>query len=123
MQYLLLLYEDEKQWTRKTPEDQAQVMSAYIAYTSALKDSGAYVGGNALQPTPTATCVRGAGKDARVADGPYAETKEQLGGYYLVDVPDLDAALEWARRCPASQDGCVEVRPIMVFSAEQMNAA
>ena len=88
------------------------MMSAYTAYTEALQASGALKGGNALHPTTSATTVRGEG----VLDGPFSETKEQLGGYYLVDVPDLDAALQWAKRCPGAQFGAIEVRPIMVFS-------
>ncbi|HEX4230811.1 MAG TPA: YciI family protein [Bryobacteraceae bacterium] len=123
MQYLLLLYGDEKLSAKMTPEELGHTMGAYRAYTSALQDSGVYIGGNPLQSTETATCVRGAGNQARVADGPYAETKEQLGGYYLIDAPNLDAALEWAKRCPASEHGCVEVRPIRVFTAEEMNGA
>ena len=88
------------------------MLGAYMAYTNALQAAGAHLGSNALQPTQTATTARG----SSVIDGPYAETKEQLGGYYLIDVPDLDAALEWAKKCPAAQDGgAVEVRPVMVF--------
>jgi hypothetical protein len=123
MQYLLLLYGDEKRSAKMTPEELGRIMGAYQAYTSALKDSGVYIGGNPLQSIETATCVRGAGSQARVADGPYAETKEQLGGYYLIDAPNLDAALEWAKRCPAAERGCVEVRPIRVFTAEEMNGS
>lgn len=123
MQYLLLLYGDENRSAKMTPEEIGRTMGAYSAYTSALKDSGVYIGGNPLQSTETATSVRGAGSHARVADGPYAETKEQLAGYYLIDAPNLDAALEWAKRCPASERGCVEVRPIRVFTAEETNGA
>lgn len=93
MQYLLLLYGDEKRFAKMTPEEMGHTRGAYNAYTSALKESGVYIGGNPLQSTETATCVRGAGSGARVADGPYAETKEQLAGYYLIDAADLDAAI------------------------------
>jgi hypothetical protein len=123
MEYLLILYGDEKRSSKMTQEEMGRVLGAYRAYTSALKDSGVYKGGNPLQSTETATTIRGAGSDARVADGPYADTKEQLAGYYLIDVPDLDAALSWAKRCPATERGSVEVRPIRVFAAEQVNAA
>ncbi len=83
-----------------------------MAYTEALKQAGALKGSNRLQPTATATTVRTVDGKQQVLDGPYADTKEQLGGYYLIEVADLDAALSWAARCPGSQHGTVEVRPI-----------
>jgi hypothetical protein len=120
MQYMLLIYGQEIPAADCVSSDMNQVMAAYMAYTHALKAAGALLGSNALQHTGTATTVRG----SKVADGPYAETKEQLGGYFLLDVPDLDAALEWAKRCPGAQyGGAVEVRPVMVFSAEDMARA
>jgi hypothetical protein len=85
---------------------------AYVAYTEAMKKAGVMVGADRLQPVATATTVRVANGKTTVLDGPYAETKEQLGGYYIVDVPDIDAALSWAARCPAASHGAVEVRPI-----------
>jgi len=112
MQYLLMLYVDQSGWTRLTKEQQEQGSAAYTAYTQALKKAGALVGANRLQPTTVATTVREANGKTQVLDGPYAESKEQLGGYYLIDVPDLDAALSWAARCPAANHGVVEVRPI-----------
>jgi len=87
-------------------------MAAYKAFSEALKKSGALVGSNRLRPTSTATTVRVANGKSQVLDGPYAETREQLGGYYLVDVVDLDAALAWAARCPGASHGIVEVRPV-----------
>jgi hypothetical protein len=116
MQYMLLLYVNEAGWPKLSPEQQAQGMAAYMAYTDALRQAGALLGNGRLQATSTATTVRetGDGK-TQVLDGPYAETKEQFGGYYLIDVPDLDAALAWAKRCPAASHGAVEVRPLFTF--------
>jgi hypothetical protein len=112
MQYLLMLYVDETGWTKLSKAQQEQGAAAYTAYTQALKQAGALVGANRLQPTRVATTVRETNGKTQVLDGPYAESKEQLGGYYLIDVPDLDAALSWAARCPATNHGAVEVRPI-----------
>jgi hypothetical protein len=112
MQYLLSIYADESGWARMTPEQQKQGMSAYMAYTEALKSAGVLVNSNRLRPTSTATTVRTSNGKTQVLDGPYAESKEQLGGYYLIDVPNLDDALSWAARCPGSQHGTVEVRAI-----------
>jgi len=112
MQYLLTLYVDEAGFQRMTPEQQKQGMAAYMAYTEALKQAGAYVGSNRLQPVATATTVRSVDGKTQVLDGPYADSKEQLGGYFLIDAPDLDAALSWAARCPGAQHGVIEVRPI-----------
>jgi hypothetical protein len=112
MQYLLMLYVDQNGWTKLSKAQQEQGAAAYTAYTQALKKAGALVGANRLQPTTVATTVREANGKTQVLDGPYAESKEQLGGYYLIDVPDLDAALSWAARCPAANHGVVEVRPI-----------
>ena len=119
MEYLLLIYGNEADQATMTQEQGEQVMAAYVAYTSALQQSGALKSGNPLHPTSSATTIRG----SRVLDGPFSETKEQLGGYYLIDVPDLDAALQWAKRCPGTEHGSVEVRPIMVFSAEPIASA
>jgi hypothetical protein len=83
-----------------------------MAYTEAVKSAGVLVGSNRLRPTNTATTVRLADGKTQVLNGPYAETREQLGGYYLIDVPDLDAALSWAARCPGAEYGTIEVRPV-----------
>ena len=112
MQYLLMIYGDESMWEKMTPAEQQQGMAAYMAYTEALKASGALVGSNRLRPVATATTVRPVNGKTQVLDGPFADTKEQLGGYYLIDVPDLDAALSWAAKCPAASHGSVEVRAI-----------
>jgi len=112
MQYLLLLHADEAGFTHMTPEQQQTGMAAYMAYSEALTKAGALLGSNRLRFVSTATTVRVVDGKTQVLDGPYADSKEQLGGYYLIDVPDLDAALEWAARCPGASHGTVEVRPI-----------
>jgi hypothetical protein len=112
MQYLLILYSNESGWSKMTPAEQEQGMAAYAAFTEALKKAGALAGSNRLQPISAATTVRVANGKTQVLNGPYADSKEQLGGYYLIDVPDLDAAISWAARCPTASHGIVEVRPI-----------
>ena len=112
MQYLLLIYGNEAGMLSASKETTNQMMAAYTAYTEAMKKAGVHVGSNRLQPTSSATSVRVAGDKTKVLNGPYAETKEQLGGYYMIDVPDLDAALSWASRCPGAAHGTIEVRPI-----------
>jgi len=112
MQYLLALYAEESQWQRMTPQQQQEGVAAYGAYTQALKSAGVLLSSNRLRPSATATTLRTADGKTQVLDGPYAESKEQLGGYYLIDVPDLDAAMSWAGRCPGVQHGIVEVRAI-----------
>jgi hypothetical protein len=109
MQYLLLLYMP----VDATPDPAEH--GAWMQYTQDLRESGAMVGGDALQGLDTATTVRVRETETLVTDGPFAETKEMLGGYYLIDVPDLDAALAWAAKIPSVGYGSVEVRPIMVF--------
>ncbi|MEA2260736.1 MAG: hypothetical protein QOJ51_3561 [Acidobacteriaceae bacterium] len=112
MQYLLMAYVDEAGWPKMSKSEQEQGIAAYAAYGEALKSSGVIQGSNRLQPSSVATTVRNTNGKSQVLDGPYVDSKEQLGGYFLIDVPDLDAALSWASRCPASQHGVVEVRPI-----------
>ena len=112
MQYLLTLYSDEAGWGAMTQDQQREGMAAYTAFTQALRAANALVESGRLQPSATATTVRTADGKPKVLDGPFADTKEQLGGFYLIEAPDLDAALAWASRCPGSQHGVVEVRPI-----------
>ena len=117
MQYLLALYASEAGWLALSKTEQEQGVAAYTAYTEALKTAGVLVGANRLQPVSTATTVRTTSGESQVLDGPYIETKEQLGGYYLINVPDLDSALSWAARCPGAAHGIVEVRPIWNYPA------
>ncbi len=112
MQYLLMLYSDPAGFARMPAAEQQQAMGAYLAYTEALKQAGAYVGSNRLQPTSSATTVRVTNGKSQVLNGPYADSREQLGGYYLIDVTDLDSALSWAARCPGAGHGVIEVRPV-----------
>jgi hypothetical protein len=112
MQYLLMAYVDESGWPKLSESEQKQGIAAYAAYGEALRTSGVMKGSNRLQPSSVATTVRSANGKPQVLDGPYVDSKEQLGGYFLIDVPDLDAALSWASRCPAVNHGVVEVRPV-----------
>jgi len=112
MKYMLLIYSDEKQWQGLSQSETGQRMAAYRAYTEALTKAGALVAGDRLQRADAATTVRVNNSKTNVLNGPYAETREQLGGYYLIEATDLDAALSWAARCPGASHGAVEVRPI-----------
>jgi hypothetical protein len=112
MQYLLMLYANEHGWSALPKTEQAQWIAAYQAYNEALASAGTYVGSNRLSDSGTATTVSVTDGKTRVLDGPYADSKEQLGGYYLIDVPDLDAAISWAARCPGASHGTIEVRPV-----------
>lgn len=114
MQYAILVYEPDTEFQNRTSESQqAAYWGAYKAYSEALSTAGAITGGAALQDYHTGTTVQIHAGQRQVQDGPYADTKEQLGGFFLIDVPDLDAALDWAARCPAATTGAVEVRPIL----------
>lgn len=111
MQYLLMSYVQEDGWNRLTTAEQQQGMAAYMAFTQALTKAGALKGSGRLQPSSAATTVRMADGKPQVLDGPYADTKEQFGGYFVIEAPDLDGAIAWAARCPAASHGIVEVRP------------
>jgi hypothetical protein len=112
MEYMLLIFSNETGMQSASKADESQMLAAYGAYTEAMKKAGVMTGGNRLQATASATTVRVANGKSQVLNGPYAETKEQLGGYFLINVPDLDAALSWAARCPGASHGTIEVRPI-----------
>lgn len=112
MQYLLMIYSNEAGMQSAGKAETEQMLAAYGAYSEAMRKSGVVVGGQRLQASSTATTVRVADGKTKVLNGPYAETREQLGGYFLIDVPDLDAALSWAARCPGASHGVIEVRPI-----------
>jgi hypothetical protein len=114
MQYLLLIYGDESKYADMNEADQGKVFGAYMEFTRSIRQSGNYIGGEALQPVSTATQVRKKAGKTLTTDGPFAETKEQLGGYYLVECKDLDEALAIAGRIPElDYGGVIEVRPIM----------
>ena len=112
MQYLLLLYSSETDWNSMTPTQQRDGVAAYVAYTEALSKAGVLKDSNRLADSDKASTVRVTKGKAQVLDGPFAESKEQLGGYYLIDVADRKAALAWAAKCPGADHGTVEVRPL-----------
>ncbi len=117
MQYMILIYSEESD-TPPPAEAQNEVLAAYMAYNDALKKAGVYVAGDALMPTATATTVRVRGSEELVTDGPFAETTETLGGYYLIEAKDIDEAVAWAKKCPGSHHGTTEVRPVMVIPGD-----
>jgi len=114
MQYMMLIYEPEQQFDeRNRPDEDDAHWGAWRTYHQSLVDAGVYVGGGPLErPDTTATTLRVRGGERQVQDGPYADTKEQLGGFIIVELPTLDAALAWAARCPAAGYGAIEVRPL-----------
>jgi len=113
MQYLLLIYNNEQNWLTLNETDRAALSADYRTFTESIAKSGHYKGGNALQPTSTATTVRVRNGKRATTDGPFAETREHLGGYYLVDAKDLDEAIAIAERIPSAKTGGIEVRPVM----------
>lgn len=115
MRYLCLIYTNEREDANATPEQQNEVMAAYYAFTNESRAAGVNLGGEALQPTSTATTVRVRDGKTITTDGPFAETKEQLGGYYLLECKDLDEAIHWAAKIPGAKFGSIEVRPIWEF--------
>jgi hypothetical protein len=112
MQYILMDYVHEAGWPALTKAEQEYWLGAYIAYVEAMSKAGVLKSSTGLQTTSTATTVRVASGKTQVLDGPYADSKEQLGGFHIIDVPDLDAAISWAARCPTALHGVVEVRPL-----------
>jgi hypothetical protein len=115
MQYLLLIYENEGASKTRDAETQKQFMGDYQKFTDGIKASGHFLAADALQPVSTATTVRIRDGKTLTTDGPFAETKEQLGGFYLIEAKDLDEALAIAARIPSAKFGCIEVRPVMVW--------
>ena len=113
MKYLLLIYENEASFANVSEAEQGQIFEEYMTYSRGIKKNGNYIGGEALQPVATATTVRQRNGKTLTTDGPFAETKEQLGGFYLVDAKDLDEAIKLAGGIPAVRTGSIEVRPIM----------
>ena len=112
MKYMLMIYRDEAAFKAAPKTAAEQTTAAYFAYGEALKQAGVLVGADRLDWSSAASTVRIANGKTQVLDGPYAETKEQLGGFFMIDVPDLDAALTWAARCPGASHGVMEVRPL-----------
>ena len=115
MKYLFAIYDDETQRGTRSPEEGQALMEAYRAFGQEVTGAGRFIAGEGLQPTTTATTVQVRDGERVVSDGPFAETKEQLGGFYLLECDDLDDALEWAAKIPSAKLGTVEVRPVMVF--------
>lgn len=120
MQYMLMIFEDESVYADE--KAWSDIIGQHIALAQALNAEGVKFYGDGLAPSSSATTVRRKGGQVSLHDGPFAETREQLGGYYVVDVPDLDAALAWARRIPLAKDGSIEVRPVMTAPAEAQPA-
>jgi hypothetical protein len=117
MQYMLLIYDAEEVWSGLSEDERKNFMDEYWAFTDEVRKAGKFVAGDALQPISTAKSVRVRDGDVRTTDGPFAETKEQLGGYYLIEADSDEEALEWAAKIPSAKLGTIEVRPIMVFAA------
>lgn len=119
MRYLCLIYENEKAWETFPPAESEAVMNEYFQFTEDIRKNGKYVAGEALQPTATATTVRVRNGKVSTTDGPFAETKEQLGGFYLIEAADLNDAIQVASRIPSARHGSIEIRPVVDFSAEE----
>lgn len=112
MQYMLMIYAEDGGWEKMSPEQQAEGMAAYTAFGEALEKAGAFVAADRLQNATSASTIKVRGDKREVHDGPYADTKEQFGGFYTVEAKDLDEALEWAAKCPGAHHGIIEVRPV-----------
>ena len=117
-QYLLLFYNDEEEWANRSDEDRGAIVRQYFAVVEEISKQDGYITGAPLRPTSTATTVRVRDGEIVVTDGPFAETKEQLGGYYLIDTETLDEALEWAAKIPSARFGHIEIRPVVMRQAE-----
>lgn len=118
MRYLCLIYDDEKVWEALSQSEMEAHIGEYFAFTESIKQSGHYLAGEALQPVRTATTVRVRNGKVSATDGPFAETKEQLGGYYLIEARDLNDAIQVASRIPSARIGSIEIRPIMEFDQQ-----
>src|SRR5215467_14314488 len=123
MKYILMDYVNESGWPQLTNDEKKHWLGAYIAYVAAMKKAGVLAGGAGLQNTSSATTVRVINGKTQVLDGPYADTKEQLGGFHIIDVADLDAAIAWAARCPTALHGTVEVRPLQPKQLSELLAS
>jgi hypothetical protein len=118
MQYLLLIHDDEAHWGEMPEDERNAIYSEYTKFTEDVQNAGVLLGANQLQPAGTATVVHVEDGKTLTTDGPFAETKEVLGGYYLIDAETLDEALEWAAKIPSARYGHIEVRPIVMREAE-----
>jgi hypothetical protein len=119
MKYACLIYDEEKKLGVMSKEDSQKFMGEYFQFTEGIRKSGHYVAGEALQPIQSATSLRHRGGKLSTTDGPFAETKEQFGGFYLIEARDLDEAIQIASRIPSVRTGTVEVRPVVDFSKQQ----
>jgi hypothetical protein len=117
MKFIALIYNDESRYSEATPEETAATFQAHGEFGQAAGEAGVMGGGDGLQPTTTATTLRVRDGERMLTDGPYAETKEQLGGFYALECKDLDEALEWAARIPEAKTGFIEVRPVIDYAA------
>jgi hypothetical protein len=118
VEYLLLIYGAESQWESRSEEERQAMYKEYAAFSTDLREQGKLISANELQPTSTATTISVRDGETVVTDGPFAETKEALGGYYLIEADSLDEALEWAARIPSARDGAIEVRPVVMRQVE-----
>jgi hypothetical protein len=117
MKYMLLIYDDERTWGKFSEAERKQLFGEYMQFTEQIRSGGQYLAGAALQPTSVATSVRIRDGKRVVTDGPFAETREQLGGYYLIEAKDLDEAIAIGARIPSARLGTIEVRPVMEMPA------
>ena len=117
MKFIALIYNDESRYSEATAEETAATFQAHGEFGQAAGEANVFAGGDGLQPTATATTLRVRDGERMLTDGPYAETKEQLGGFYALECKDLDEALAWAARIPEAKTGAIEVRPIMDYAA------
>jgi hypothetical protein len=115
VKFMAIIFNDESQYATATPEEIGAVFAAHGEFGQASREAGVFVDGDGLQPSVTATTVRVRDGERLLTDGPYAETKEQLGGFYMLECKDLDEALAWAARIPEAGTGAIEVRPVMVY--------
>jgi hypothetical protein len=122
MQYMLLIYGEPGRWESAPEEERNEVRGRYVALAAELREREAYVDGNELQDVAAATTVRVVAGETEITDGPFAETKEALGGYFLIEAESLDEAIEWAAKIPAAADGAVEVRPLVAMREAEVSA-
>jgi len=118
VQYMLLIFDDERVWGELSEEERGRLYAEYGTFTNELREAGALVTADQLQPSTTATLVQVRDGETLTTDGPFAETKEQLGGYYLIEAESLDEAIEWAAKIPSARGGTIEVRPVVQLPAE-----